>query len=64
MRVLERWLENTGRKSIATSVYEHNFYMLDRRPTGPDYVVRFVFDARAALPLNGLAEMCGKEAVS
>jgi len=34
--VLEHRLENTGRKTIDTSVYEHNFFMLDGQPTGPD----------------------------
>jgi hypothetical protein len=59
--VLEHHLKNTGQKPIATSVYEHNFYMLDRQLTGPDYVVRFPFDARAARSLNGLAEARGRE---
>jgi hypothetical protein len=59
--VLEHLLKNTGRKAIATNVYEHNFYVLDGELTGPDYVVRFPFVPRAARPLNGLAEIRGKE---
>lgn len=59
--VLEHHLKNTGRKPIATSVYEHNFFMLDNQPTGPDYVVRFPFEPRAARPLNGLAETRGRD---
>ncbi len=55
--VLEHHLKNTGRKPIATSVYEHNFYMLDSQPTGPDTVVRFAFAPRATGALNGLAEI-------
>ena len=61
--VLEHRLRNTGRKPIATSVYNHNFFTLDRQPTGPDIVVRFPFDPRAARALNGLAEVRGKELV-
>ena len=61
--VLEHRLKNTGRKPIATNVYEHNFYVLDGQLTGPDYVVRFPFAPRAARPLNGLAEIRGKEVV-
>jgi hypothetical protein len=61
--VLEHRLKNTGRKPIATSVYEHNFFMLDRQPTGPDFVVRFPFDLTAVAPLNGLAEIRGKDFV-
>ncbi len=59
--VLEHHLKNTGSRPIATSVYEHNFYMLDRQRTGPDYVVRFPFGATAARPLNGLAQVQGRE---
>jgi hypothetical protein len=59
--ILEHHLKNTGSKPIATSVYEHNFYMLDKQPTGPDFVVRFPFQAKAARPLNGLAEARGRE---
>jgi hypothetical protein len=32
--VLEHHLKNTGRKTIATSVYDHNFFMLDGESTG------------------------------
>jgi hypothetical protein len=59
--VLEHRLKNTGRKPIATSVYEHNFHVLDGELTGPDFVVRVPFVPRAARPLNGLAEIRGKE---
>jgi hypothetical protein len=59
--VLEHRLKNTGRKPIATSVYEHDFFMLDNQPTGPDSVVRFPFELTAVSPLNGAAEIHGKE---
>lgn len=61
--VLEHRLRNTGRKTIATSVYNHNFFTLDGQPTGPDFVVRFPFEPHAAAALNGLAETRGKEIV-
>ena len=61
--ILEHRLKNTGRKPIATSVYEHDFFMLDRQPTGPDFVVRFPFEIAAVAPLNGLAEIRGKDFV-
>jgi hypothetical protein len=61
--VLEHSLRNTGRKTIETSVYEHNFYMIDNQPTGPDYVVKFPFDVRATADLKGAAETRGKEFV-
>lgn len=59
--VLEHRLENTGRKPIVTSVYNHNFFMLDGQPTGPDFVLRFPFDITAVAPLNNAAETRGKE---
>ena len=59
--ILEHRLRNTGRKAISTSVYEHNFFMLDRQATGPDTVVKFRFDARAKADLHGLAETRGND---
>ena len=60
--VLEHRLKNTGKKRIATSVYNHNFFTMDRQPTGPDIVVRFPFVPRAARPLNDLAAIRGNDA--
>jgi hypothetical protein len=59
--VLEHSLKNTGKKTIETSVYEHNFYMLDGQPTGPDTVVHFPFDVHVKGDLRGLAEARGKD---
>jgi hypothetical protein len=60
---LEHSLRNTGRKVIESSVYEHNFYMLDNQPAGPDYIVRFPFPVRAARDLNGIAETRGDDLI-
>ena len=59
--VLEHSLKNTGKKPISTSVYEHNFYMLDHQPAGPDYSVRFPFEVHPQADLQGAAESRGKE---
>jgi hypothetical protein len=59
--VLDHQLKNTGRKRIVTEVYNHNFFTLDRQPTGPDIVVRFPFDVKAERPLQDLAEITGRE---
>ena len=59
--VLEHTLKNTGRKAISTTVYNHNFFTMDRQTTGPDIVVRFPFAPKAARPLNDLAEARGNE---
>ena len=61
--VLEHRLENTGRKTIDTSVYEHNFFMLDGQPTGPDIRVTFAFAPRALGNLAPLAELSGNSLV-
>jgi hypothetical protein len=61
--VLEHRLQNTGKKPIESDVYEHNFYMLDGQPTGPDVVVKFPFEVHATQDLHGLAETRGKEFV-
>lgn len=59
---LEHRLKNTGTKPISTEVYEHNFYMLDRQPTGPDVVVKFPFEVKAEDEWKpGLVELRGKE---
>ncbi len=60
---LEHSLRNTGRKTIESSVYEHNFYMIDGLPTGPEITVKFPFEVRATRDLRGLAETRGKELV-
>jgi len=59
--VLQHRLKNTGRKPIATTVYNHNFFTIDRQPTGPDFVVRFAFEPRAMRPLGELGALEGKE---
>jgi len=58
---LEHSLKNTGHKTIETSVYEHNFYVIDGKPAGPEFTVKFPFAVRAARDLNGLAEARGNE---
>ena len=59
--LIEHQLKNTGRKPIATTVYNHNFFAIDKQPTGPDFVVRFAFEPRALRPLGKLGALVGKE---
>jgi hypothetical protein len=63
MMVLEHRFKNTGKKPIESDVYEHNFYMLDNQPTGPDVRVKFPFEVHAVQDLRGFAETRGKELV-
>lgn len=39
--VLEHSLKNTGNKPIQTSVYDHNFFIIDKQPTGPTVNIQF-----------------------
>ena len=45
--VLEHSLKNTGRKSIETSVYNHNFFVIDNELTGENIKTTFPFDVSA-----------------
>ncbi len=61
--VLEHTLRNTGNKAIATDVYQHNFFMLDAKPSGPAIRVTLPFVPKADAGLKGLAEVRGNEIV-
>jgi hypothetical protein len=54
---LQHSLRNTGKRVIETSVYDHNFFVIDGQPTGPDSVVRFRFEPRATRDLKAMAEV-------
>jgi hypothetical protein len=41
--VLSYTLKNTGKKAIETTCYNHNFFVMDKQPIGPDYDVTFPF---------------------
>lgn len=61
--ILEHHLRNTGSQPIVTNAYEHNFYMLDNQPTGPDVTIRFPFAVSATGTLNGIIETRGRDVV-
>ncbi len=41
--VLLHSLKNTGKQTLETSTYNHNFFVIDQQPIGPDYRVTFPF---------------------
>lgn len=45
--VIDHALQNVGDKRLKTSVYNHNFFVIDGRPTGPEFTVRFPFELTA-----------------
>jgi hypothetical protein len=62
--VIEHSLRNTGKKTIQTSVYDHNFFVPDQQPPGPGTVVRLPFNIQTAQPPeSGLAEVRGNELI-
>ena len=58
---LEHTLRNNGTKTIKTDVYNHDFFVIDGKTTGPDFSIRFPFEPKATADLKGLAAIRGKE---
>jgi hypothetical protein len=58
-------LRNVGQKPIETEQYNHNFFVLDAAPTGPDTSVRFAFEPQGTTDrgLGQLALLRGRELV-
>ena len=61
--VLEHTLKNTGRKTIETAQYNHNFFVIDGEPSGPEFSVKFPFELRADRDLKNIAQAKGREIV-
>jgi hypothetical protein len=59
--ILEHHLKNTGTQTIDTEVYDHDFFMLDAAPSGPDLVTKLGFAPKAEKPLEPLARIDGRE---
>ena len=62
--VLEHSLKNTGKRPIDTAVYDHNFFVIDGMPTGPDFTVKFPFELQGvASDGKDVAELRQQEVV-
>ncbi|MDX2154011.1 MAG: hypothetical protein SFV54_24945 [Bryobacteraceae bacterium] len=61
--IIEHALENTGRKPLETSQYNHNFFVVDKQPTGPDFRVVFPFELKSERDLGELATVEGNRLV-
>jgi hypothetical protein len=53
--VIEHRLTNRGRKPIVSTVYDHNFLVLDGRAPGPDFTITAPFALKTARPLDPAA---------
>ncbi len=58
--VIDHGLENTGDRKIETNVYNHNFFVFDNQPTGPDVTVTFPFELTADRDMDGYASVDGR----
>ena len=62
--VLEHSLKNTGRRTIQSTVYNHNFLVLDKQPPGPDFSITVPFQIQSPQPPNQeLAKIRGNQIV-
>jgi hypothetical protein len=67
--IISHKLKNNGSKKIETSVYDHNFFMMDKTQIGPGVVVKFPFELRpdsngvGEIGVGVFAEIKGKEIV-
>lgn len=62
--VIERSLKNTGKREIQSTVYDHNFMVIDKQPPGPDFTFKVPFQIHSPHPPNkDLAEVSGNEVV-
>jgi len=60
--VIEHSLRNTGKKEIRTAQYNHNFFVIDGKPTGPESSLKFPFDLHELKPASdGLTEVRTRE---
>lgn len=62
--VIEQSMRNTGAKPINSEVYNHHFMVMDRRPPGPDFTIRFPYEPQPTRPPNAaLINVVGNELV-
>jgi hypothetical protein len=60
--VLYHTLKNNGSHTIETDVYDHNFFVIDKHPTGPGLVVKFPFKLKGeGVGFGELAEIQGNQ---
>jgi len=53
-------LDNTGEKTIRAEVYNHNFFVIDNRPTGPEFRITVPWTVRATHDLKDILILDGR----
>ncbi len=62
--VIEHILHNTGKKDMVLTQYNHQFFVMDGKPTGPETEVTFPFPIKAKrVPNEELAKVTGTKVV-
>jgi hypothetical protein len=61
--VISHSLKNTDIKVISTAIYDHNFFVMDGKPSGPGITVKFPFDLKVVGNFRGMLEARGRELV-
>jgi len=62
--VIEHSLKNTGKRAIQSSVYNHNFVVLDKQPPGPDFTFKLPFEIKTNRPpKQDVAEVRGNQVI-
>ena len=59
--LLKHELKNSGKKTLDMDVYDHDFFMLDGEPTGPNIVVHFPFPPVPEHPLLNGGQISGND---
>ncbi|GAB4022834.1 hypothetical protein [Spirosoma koreense] len=55
--IITHSLKNTGDRTLETTVYDHNFFVIDQQPTGPGYAVTLPTDDLSAEGGKGVGEI-------
>jgi len=55
--IISHTLKNTGKKIIETTVYDHNFFMLDKHATGEGFIITLPFNITGEGGNNELASI-------
>jgi hypothetical protein len=59
---IEHSLKNTGKLAIVSTVYNHNFMVIDKQAPGPDFTFEVPFQIQPP-PANALTEVQGNQVV-
>jgi hypothetical protein len=59
--IIEHSLKNTGNQLISSTQFNHNFFVIDGKMSGPGVTVKFPFDLKVVTDFKGMLEGKGRE---